>query len=136
MPLRQLSTEIIRLTQPAVQTPVLVTPGFLSVRPAFLIALIAALAEQTDRTIRIDWLRTGTGLRGVVGDRIAAIQAARVNRTLAAVLSNRHTTASIQLTASIGRPGGRDHGLVIGICQDDQPLPSWAAPIRLAASAA
>jgi hypothetical protein len=134
MPLQEIADEIIRLSQHRGSTPVLVTPSYLSLRRRFFLELIETLAGKSAQSIRIDWYRPMPGLFTFIGDRIASARAARINRSLEAVMAGRESTASIQITASIARPGGRHRKLVIGLCDHRLQLPTWTTKIRLGGS--
>lgn len=134
MPLRQLADEIIRLSERYRSTPVLVTPTYLSLRKRFFLELVGTLVEETDRSIRIDWYRGIPSLFSLVGDQIASAHAASMNRTLASLMSGHEATAKIQITGLIARPGGMERDLVIGLCDQQLALPTWATPIRLGTS--
>ncbi|TWU60060.1 hypothetical protein Poly51_03340 [Rubripirellula tenax] len=132
MSLDLLAREIVRLSVHGGTTPVLVTPSYLSFRPEFFRQFVSAVASRTDRTVRIDWLRTGRGISAVIGDRMAARQAAKITRMLRGDTPASH---SIELSSSIGRPDGSSSRarseLVIGLCDNRQPLPPWATAISL-----
>ena len=82
MPLRPLADEILRLSERYNSTPVLVTPSYLSLRQQFFVELVGTLFKKTNRSVRIDWYRGMPTLFSLVGDRIAAVHAARMNRAL------------------------------------------------------
>jgi hypothetical protein len=103
-------------------------------RRRFFLELTVTLAEQSSQSIRIDWYRPMPGLFTFIGDRIASARAAHINRSLEAVMAERPSSASIQITASIARPGGRNRKLVIGLCDHRLPLPTWTTKIRLGSS--
>lgn len=133
MPLRKLADEIIRVSSQQASTPVLVTPSYLSLRKRFFVELIDALAETSGRSIRIDWCHGVPGPMSLISHRIANFHARRINRAVA----RRHpSSAEVQVTASIGRPGRERPDLVVGICDAGQELPAWTTPIRLGASPA
>lgn len=134
MPLQQLADEIIRLSEQHAVTPVLVTPRYLSLREPFFLELVGTLADKTPRSIRIDWYRVIPGVLGLIGHRVAVARAARINRKLSSLMSQRDATAMVQVTASIARPGGIRRDLSIGLCDQRLELPTWTAPIRLGGS--
>jgi hypothetical protein len=127
MPLSQLADEITRLSHAGRTTPVLVTPDYLSLRRVFFAELVDALAQRTDRAVRIDWCVSGqTGLAALLRRPFARWQADSINR----LLRTRSRRASIQITASITRPGNADH-LVVGLCDQNGDLSPWTTPIEL-----
>lgn len=155
MPLRALSEEIIRLCD-SDATPVLVTPEYLSLRSEFFVQLVQALRCHTDRRIRIDWVRSSQGgVLRVIGDVLARRSAIAINRALQEAVGKNGLapTASIDITAMLGRPQGFgasgfgsqeaekpgiespgiDEFLRMGVCQQSVELPRWAAAIRLGA---
>jgi hypothetical protein len=138
MPLQQLAEEIIRLSQRRASTPVLVTPKYLSLRKRFFLELIGTLAANTERSMRIDWYRPMPGNFSLVGDWIAAARVSITNRAIASMMAGKASGNScicrIQVTASIGRPGGISRELVIGLCDERLELPPWASAIRLGGS--
>jgi hypothetical protein len=131
MPLEELADEIIRLSEHCASTPVLVTPSYLSLRLPFFAELAGALADKTGRPIRIDWCRPMPNCFSLIGDSFASARAARVNRALRSRLSGRRSTAALQLTSSIARPGGVRRDLVVGLCDHRVSLPPWTTAIRL-----
>jgi hypothetical protein len=131
MPLQEIADEIIRLSQRRGSTPVLVTPNYISLRPRFFLELVDTLACKSDQSIRIDWYRPMPGLFTLVGDRIARARAGHINRSLDAIMAGRPLSASIQITASIARPGGPNRNLVIGLCDHRLILPTWTTRIYL-----
>jgi len=131
MPLQSLADEIIRLSEQRTSTPVLVTSSYLSLRQRFLLELVGALANRTPRSLRIDWYRRIPGYFSLIGDRLALAQTARNNRALDSLMSGHEPKPVIQITASIGRPGGAGRDLVIGLCDENLELPPWTTPIRL-----
>lgn len=133
MPLHQLADEIVRLNEQHRSTPVLVTPRYLSLRKSFFVDLVVTLFEKTGRSIRIDWCRGMPSPFSLVGDRIASVRAARMNRALAS-LTSIGATARFQINGLVARPSGVGGDLVIGICDQQLTLPGWATPIRLGAS--
>ena len=130
-PLQPIAREILRLCEERVLTSVIVTPKYLSLRPVFLDELAKALAAQTDRTVRIDWCRRVPSAWSLITDHLARLQARTINRRLHQSSRSRGSEATLQITASIARPGGAHRQLVIGWCSEDFPLPSWTVPIRL-----
>lgn len=124
--LRELARQIVRLSDEHGSTPVLVLPPYLSLRRPFYESLVAELSEQTQRPIRFDWCRPTTGLTAAISDRVAQFRAARLSRSISRV-----TDAVFVLTASIARPGGPRRDLVIGLCDEQLPLPPWTTPIRI-----
>ena len=130
MPLRQLADEILRLGRQG-STPVLVTPSYLSLRHRFFVELATTLAAKTDRSIRIDWCRGVPSLFSLVGDRIASLDASRLNRALSKGMASDNVLARIEITSSIARPGASDQNLVIGLCDQQLSLPAWTTSIRL-----
>src|SRR6056297_1921318 len=123
MPLNTLAAEIVRLSSgddraSAETTPVLMIPSYLSFRPEFFRELVAAIGSQTNRCVRIVWLRSGSGICAMLGDAIARHRAARINRTLGGGV--------MQVSASLGRSDRRSGRLVIGLCEPGARLPPWA----------
>ncbi len=148
MPLRHLVTEILRIsaTGPAnlgaggavsPSTPVLVTPSYLSLRPAFFLQLAEELVVQADRPVRFDWYCARSGqLLSLVGDVWASRFAASVNRLLMESKRPRpddasHPAAVLQITASIGKPSRSGSELIVGLADERLELLSWTTPIWL-----
>ncbi len=104
------------------QTPVLVTPSYLSFRPAFFRELAMIVSTRTERPVRVDRTRSGGGTFAMIGDTIARLHAARATRAMGRF-------GRVQVTALIGRP---DSDLtVIGWCCAGEALPAWASAIEL-----
>ncbi|TWU47721.1 hypothetical protein [Rubripirellula reticaptiva] len=149
MSLDVLAGEIVRLSTLGRTTPVLVTPTYLSFRPMFFRHFVEAVSRQTDRPVRVDWLRTGQGIASVISDVMAKREAAKITRLLRRNTSTKH---SVELSSSIGRPlqGQSDSGkkqkgktavgeshqtpIVIGLCHTGEILPTWATAIPLGES--
>jgi hypothetical protein len=130
-PLQPIAREILRLSEERAVTPVIVTPRYLSLRPIFLVELSGALAAHTDRALRIDWCRHVPSAWTLLTDHLDRLQARRINRRLRQTSKSRGSEATLQITASIARPGGAHRQLVIGWCSEDFTLPPWTVPIRL-----
>ncbi len=134
MSLDLLAEEVVRLSATGQTTPVLVTPTYLSFRPLFYHQLVVAVAKLTDRPVRVDWLRTGSGVSSLIANAFAKREAARITRRLQRETGGKH---SIELSSSIGRPvdgrAGRSP-IVLGLCRQGESLPSWATTIPLSES--
>ena len=130
-PLQPIAREILRLSEERAVTPVIVTPRYLSLRPIFLVELSKALSAHTDRAIRIDWCRHVPSAWSLFTDQLARFQAHAINRRLRQTCKSRGSEATLQITASIARPGGAHRQLVIGWCSEDFRLPLWTVPIQL-----
>ena len=134
-PLAELAQTIVRLSDHHGSTPVLVTPGYLSLQPPFFAALASEICGRTGRSVRFDWHRRGGGPAAVLADWWAQWNVARINRTLRAVAladgAEPPMRCEIALTATIGRPGGIHRHLVIGWCDEGSELPGWVTPIQL-----
>ena len=113
-------------------TPVLVTPPHLQFLPAFFVDLGAALLDRTPRRIRIDWYRDSSNLRNLLSDTAAKWREKRIQRCLARCHPDATERLRLQITHSIGRPGGPLRPLTIGWCRDGLELPAWTLPIHLA----
>jgi hypothetical protein len=137
MPLGQLADEIVRQSREMTHTPVLVTPSYLSLRTPFFVHLIDAIGQRSRLPVRVDWYRDpGSHLLGLMASIAARQQAKSINRRLrnAAGSNQSHTpttVGSIEITASIARPGSAPDLLVVGLCDDRIELPSWTAAVRL-----
>ncbi len=137
MSLPQLAGQIDLISKRATATPVLLTPAYLSLQPPFFVALAAELAVRDRRQICFDWYRGMPGVLSCLTDCLAARNAARINRALTAKLQPSGVVARLEMTAAIGRPSSLSSPAapcLIGISADWQELPTWTAPIRLAAS--
>ncbi len=130
-PLQPIAKEIIRLSDERALTPVIVTPRYLSLRDVFLVELSRALMAQSDRSVRIDWCRRVPKASSLISDHLARLQARAINRKLKQTAKGPQVEATLQITASIARPGGAHRQLVIGWCCEDFELPSWTIPIHL-----
>lgn len=130
-PLQPIAREIVRLSEERALTPVIVTPPYLSLRAIFLVELSRAIAEHTDRPLRIDWCRRVPKATSLIGDVVAQLQARAINRKLLQAANHPRSAATLQITASIARPGGPHRHLVIGWCCEDSQLPAWTVPIEL-----
>jgi len=117
---------LIRLSDRAGKTPVLVTPRSIGLRPMFFEAIVAEVIRRTGRPVRIDWYRPSVGLAERFAEPVARRFARRLNRSLATI-----GDARIEITDLIGRPAGPDRELVIGYCRDGADLPTWSSPVRL-----
>lgn len=129
--LQPIAHELVCLSVERGVTPVFVTSKYLVLRPAFLVELAGALADHTDRPVRIDWCRPVPTASTLVGDLWARGQAQMINRALHIAFRQRHTDAALQITASLARPGGVHRQFVIGWCSDDYPLAPWTLPVYL-----
>ena len=125
-----LASEILRLNDRGGVTPVLVTPMYFSLRTPFFLALATKLARESARSVRIDWYRPSFGFSERMAEPLARSFVKRLNRSLLAV-----TDARMEITSTIGRPGGPQRELVIGYCRESAELPPWASPILLASRA-
>jgi hypothetical protein len=103
----------------------------LTLRPVFLIELCDAVARESGRVVRIDWCRPVPAITSLLSDFVARLQAGSINRQLQRAGAERGWQASLQITASISRPGGIQRQLVIGWTGDKMPLPTWTVPIQL-----
>jgi hypothetical protein len=110
---------------------VLVLPKYLTLRPVFLVELCDALARETGRAVRIDWCRPMPSVATMLSDFAARLRASSINRQLQREGAERGWQASLQITASISRPGGVQRQLIIGWTGDTMPLPAWTIPIHL-----
>ena len=131
--LDDLAVEIVRLCEQQASTPVLVTPAYLSLRPAFFVELAQQLIKRSQRPVRIDWCRPTRRLFAPVADHMDRWQLRRINRALtAAGKTEPSLSACLVLTAAVGRQGGIHRDLVVGWCGEQDELPAWATPILLA----
>lgn len=127
-----LASQLIRLSQQRGLTPVIVTPPYLALRQRFFVELVGAIRARTARPIRIDWCRPVPSVLSLFGDSLAGWRVASTNRALATIgPSVEGKAATMQITATIGRPGGLQRDLVIGWCTNTQPLPAWTTAIEL-----
>jgi hypothetical protein len=132
--LHPLANVIVWLSEQRGVTPVIVTPKYLTLRPIFLVELAKSLHQQVDRSIRIDWYRHVPTGWSLVGDQWARWQAQHINRSLRRAFREDDRQVTLQITASIARPGGVNRELVIGWCDELSLLPAWTRPIQLAGS--
>jgi hypothetical protein len=133
-PLEPIALELVRLSERRALTPVLVTPSYLELRPVFLVELARALVAKTERAIRIDWCRQVPSVWSLIADQTARYRAKSFNRALQQVAADHIDRVSLQITASIARPGGTDRKLVIGWCSEAFELPTWTVPVFLSGS--
>lgn len=131
MPLVTLANEIIRLSLDGHRTPVLVTPSCLALRRTFFVELVDAIVGRADRATRLDWYRPVPNSFSLIGDRLARHFAGRVSRAIAARVDRCEPRSCLQITASIARPPTNNQVIVVGICDQQMPLPKWATAIRL-----
>jgi len=134
MPLESIVTEILRQTERRGATPVLVTPSYLSFRSEFFLELVSVIESHTRRRVRLDWYRGMPGPLTLIADRAAKFRVQRINQQLKHRSSKRDGFAYMQITAAIGRPGGPQRDLVVGLADAKLELPGWTTPIRLGAS--
>lgn len=130
MPLQSLAESIIVLNEKRGATPVIVTPRFLSLRREFFLRLIESLGEVTSRPVRFDWYRSPPGLMGKLDHHLACRKTKRMNRDFER-MTDYPNQVSIQMTATVSRPGGAYRELVVGVSDERLELPPWAAAIRL-----
>lgn len=138
--LGRLASEMLRVHDWAGSTPVILVPRQFVLRPPFFAALAGALLARTSRRIRFDWCRPDTDLLSRLGDLSVRLQVARLNRLLLRIAEPRCTAdtdprqrplARVEISATIGRPGGSRRDLVIGVCAEGRELPPWTTPIYL-----
>ncbi|MCP4892016.1 MAG: hypothetical protein P1U77_10975 [Rubripirellula sp.] len=130
-PLELLSTQLVRLSEQRGSTPVLITPSHLTLRNKFFVELVKSLSTITNRPIRIDWYRPVPSVASVVTDLLAKWRVVNTNRSIGSVAGPTQPLGMMQITASLGRPGGIHRDLVVGWCNAPLPLPPWATPIEL-----
>lgn len=133
-PLVPLADKLVAAHRVGRATPVLVTPRYLSLAPPFFTALSLEIARHGVGEIRFDWYRVGGRLADLPSLWWARRRAVRINRCLHAELAASPTTARIELTAAISRPGTSRRVLLVGLSDAHQPLPAYAAPVHFAAS--
>lgn len=131
-----LAKAIVRLSQQRGVTPVIVTPHSLTLRAIFFIELAKSLQQHAGRSIRIDWCRRVPSAWSLLGDQLARWQARRINRALHQAFKTCEHDVSLQITATVARPGGINRQLVVGWCSEDMELPPWTIPVHLAGSPA
>lgn len=137
MPLGQLADEIVRQGRILTHTPVLVTPWYLSLRTPFVVQLIDAIGQRSPHPVRVDWYcDPGSHLLGLLASIAARQQARSINRCLRLAAGSDPAPSatpvgSIELTASVARPGSEPNLLVVGLCDDRIELPSWTTAVRL-----
>lgn len=139
MPLQQLADQIVAIHDRGQSTPVLVTPSYLSFRPAFYVALAAQLTlhpviNRRRRPIRFDWYRDLPGAWSLLGHRSATAKVIRVNQLLARHLQPVDVTATMRTTVAIGLPV--EHKLIVGISSEQDELPGWTTAVRFATTLA
>ena len=81
---------------------------------------------ELDRQIRFDWCLTPQRLFTSTRAKLAQFRSARLTMQLA-----KFTDATVEVTASIARPGGQRRDLVVGLCDDALELPPWTTAIRI-----
>ncbi len=123
---RELAATVLTLSHEQGSTPVLVLPVYLSLRDPFFVALARELARTTDRSIRFDWCRPSIGIASSFTNRVARYRCSRLTKGLA-----KFADACMVVTATIGRPGGQNRDLVVGLCDENLELPSWTTAIRI-----
>lgn len=104
-------------------TPVLVTPDYLSFRPAFFRELAMLVSTRADVPVRFDRVRSAVGMMAMIGDLPAKLHAGRSTRAMGRF-------GSLRLTAIVGRP--QTDLVVIGWSNAGETMPAWATPIELA----
>jgi hypothetical protein len=143
--LRSLAEMIVRLSDEQGSTPVIVMPKHLSLRPPFFIALARevsevlgadalgadalgadALGADPGRQIRFDWCLSPTRFFASTRSKLARFRSARLTNQLSSTVP-----ATVEVTASISRPGGQRRDLVIGLCHETLELPPWVTAIRI-----
>lgn len=137
--LSRLAEMIVWLSDEQGSTPVIVLPEHLSLRPPFFIQLAGELAGRlgntAQRPIRFDWCQTPQRFFARSRARWARLQAKRLTAMLASqndVAGERGVgPVTVEVTASIGRPGGQRRDLVIGVCEASLDLPAWTTAIRI-----
>lgn len=135
MPLQQLADQIVAIYDRGQSTPVLVTPSYLSFRPAFYVALAAQLTlhpllNHYRPPIRFDRYRELPGAWSLLVNRFAVAEVIRVNQQLARHLQPVDVMATMRTTVAIGRPV--ENKLIVGISSDQHELPGWTTAVRLA----
>ena len=130
-PLEPFSKHLLRIRR-ASSTPVLVTPGYLALRPIFLSELVQSLSSHTAEEIRIDWLQTGSAWGWGFGIWTSQF-AKRVNRVLHRAHRGGANRARLEVTSAIGKPQGGET-LVIGVCTESSDSGPWTTRIRLGGS--
>ena len=127
MPLGQLADEIVRQSREMTHTPVLVTPSYLSLRTPFVVHLIVAVGQHSRHPVRVDWYRDpGSHLPVLLASIAARQQAKSINRRLRIAAGSdqargstrpqpHRSVGSIELTASVARPGSEPNLVVVGL---------------------
>jgi hypothetical protein len=134
MSMEQLARQIASINARGESTPVLVTPAYLSLRAPFLVALATELTALKPNAIRFDWYRGMPGAFSFAGDWLARWKVQQINRALTRQMRPLSDTATIQITAAIGRPDKAANQWVLGISSEQQPLPAWTTPVFLITS--
>tara|TARA_R110002049_G_scaffold47902_1_gene138449 strand:- start:165269 stop:165736 length:468 start_codon:yes stop_codon:yes gene_type:complete len=128
VPLSGLVDEIAQLGRSKRRTPVLVTPGYLSLRPPFFVELTGELLKRNEAipSVRIDWLCNVSLIR----QRLARFHARRIQ---AAIDRDPATAGRVEMVvaASIGQRRDCEDSLVLGLSDEHQDLPPWAQTIQL-----
>ena len=136
MPLIRLGRQIVELSCEGEFTSVLVTPVAFSLRADFYVELVRSLlADQNDlarKGIEFDGYQALRGVSSLLADWKSRRESATLRRAMiqAARRWDWEVPIDVQWTAMIRRPS-TEGPLVIGHCDDRQPLPTWAAPIYL-----
>ena len=137
MSLDQLAKRIIAISETGQSTIVLVTPPEFSLMPAFFIELVESIRRVSDESlinrlntdgVEIDYFQHPGGRRSLFSDLRHRRQTAKLQQAL-----DRQTTLPtlVRWTAILGRPS-HEGPIVIGCCDSQQPLPSWAKAVELA----
>ena len=129
MSLDHLARQIIELARSGNSTAVIVTPDQFSLRPQFYAELASQLVaiDSGLSGIEIDCYQSAEGRSGFFGDLRSRRLAKRIGRAVGQLKS---VPIRVRWTALLSRPS-KSGRIVIGCCDQRQPLPSWAAPIRL-----
>jgi len=101
-------------------------------RTPFYVALVKAIADQGPSELRIDWQHHPRP--SLFNGLLARRRAQQISRALFDDLSDHRASAIIEVTAAIARPDARHSAICLGVCDSRGELPTYAAPIHLAAS--
>lgn len=110
------------------RTPVMVTDPGLTLAPEFYLALASELHAIVERPLRMEFL---IDLERSIPLWHAASVTRRVERIRMALLPQFGPSAEVGTRAVLSRPAGPRRPLVVGVSSTGNPLPPWAASIRV-----
>lgn len=124
-----LVTEIIRLGDRQVTTPVLLVPPDWELRVPFFVALAGGLVRHGRRPVRFDWYQPTDGWFGRVTEWRTQRFVKRLNRMLALLVPS--PSAWMEVTDTIGKPTGVGRERIVGYGTVAAELPAWATAVEI-----